>query len=239
MVDENREVKEAFERAGFEVHSVDLISPCSGSVRACFTLKDFTSSCSLLKKTLMGTGWYVVDFRRLTEPGYKNFGVFSFETKSLADMEREIQSENMFLLDFSGRSVGTAFLEGEYCTTFELVQRTPVLLEADFDAWHVTPAKNLPRILERGLTPRTARSAWVKEFRPRAVYLSLVKPLMRSLVTTLDHRIDQEWALLRIQNYSDLPLYYDCEYGGQTKRYVFTTRAIPPDRIEVVETVRP
>lgn len=228
----NREVRRSFQKAGFSVLDIDLMSKCEGWVKASIGAGDFLPSCRLLRDTLRGTGWSVVDFG-MTSLFANSYEIVDFTGNSLSSMEKFVRDHGIKTMHSPGREVRP---EERVVTQFALVTKDPVRLEGNFDAWHVTPTSSVERILSVGLTPRTPNSEWIKEFRSRAVYLSLERPIMEILVESLDHLKVREWSLLKIQGAQDFRMYYDCEYGDPSPRYVYTTQAVPPNRITVEET---
>lgn len=106
--------------------------------------------------------------------------------------------------------------------------------------WHTTIAKNVPSILETGLTPRTRAEGYaetLRQYAPR-VYLGTSEAGAKATVNR-----PGDWRMLKIDA-SKLPknlkFYVDQEFGYRKDGMpiaVYTMDAIPPSAIEIVEPV--
>ena len=103
--------------------------------------------------------------------------------------------------------------------------------------WHVTPESNLDNILKEGLRPKYFRGVktpyFTEEDKPHVLFLGKdVEEATGNLDVLWNEGVNpnERYTLLKIELPYRLPLQED-EFGLS-----FTTRAIPPKAIQVVET---
>ena len=95
--------------------------------------------------------------------------------------------------------------------------------------YHVTPDRNVPKILRQGLVPKDRGQLGVK--RPERVYLS--PKFDASLVERLENDNGMDYTALEVNlNGLDIKLYNDPYYEGKA---VYTVSYIPPNRIKVMD----
>jgi hypothetical protein len=112
----------------------------------------------------------------------------------------------------------------------EIVGKTPSVL------YHVTPTKNVDKILSKGLAPRSGSKA---SYHPERIYLGKNIKDVQQLVTIMRSMAqERNWTILKI-NTDKIPggylkLYNDPNYSGKG---FYTLNNIPPQAIEKLRDI--
>lgn len=113
------------------------------------------------------------------------------------------------------------------CISIEPYYDTEVKFDGEY-LYHVTPKKNLDKIMRVGLLPKSKDTV---SFYPQRVYLSPDEKTMDAILPQLqDKKSNEQYVNLRIKNFPGLKLYKDVRF----KFGFYTYNSIHPKYIEVI-----
>lgn len=180
-------------------------------------------------------------FKRLAFSEFMGGGVgddvkkFIIEKGRYAEIKKQFESAlNFFnyrvikMYGYNGNDFGYD-IDGLY-VAIEPVFTSEVKMKEDGIYYHVTPERNVDKILRQGLVPKDRGQLGVK--RPERIYLS---PYFdESLVERLERDNGMPYVGLKINlKGMDVKLYNDPYYNGEA---VYIVGVIPPNRVKVMDT---
>lgn len=202
-----------FEKFGFRVVGTGRRTRCKTEIDAMLPIGEFVTTVTALNRYLKAQGWRILSIDGFSEASIRD----------IKEMRMELWGDLKKAVEFS----------------FWVAAHSPVSIKLK-EAYHWTPAENVDSILRNGLRPRIPKGSpfLTKGLGPKAVYLihpnrGDVQLAREGLLA--DHPGIEQWALLKITNLDSFPIFTDCEYvaeSGDTSM-LYTTRAIPPENIEV------
>lgn len=168
----------------------------------------------------------------------------SFDIEGIAQKELTSLLKLVNNLGWFPSWISSPFYNGKYSEDIDINYTSKIRFEAKYDEkvenipkflYHITPAENTSKILQKGLSPKSRSKA---SYHPERVYLLTDTTKAEELADMFYRKTGQTiWDLLEI-NTSKIPGEYLKIYVDTNYKYgYYTLNNIPPQAIQVVDKI--